>query len=206
MAKSKSSQRWLEAHEQDAFVQRARSEGWRGRAVFKLQELDARYRLIRPGMTVLDLGAAPGSWCEYLSRQLAGRGRIVATDILAMDPIEGVVFFQGDFRETAVLEEILTCLGESKADLVISDMAPNMSGMASVDMPAAMYLAELAMDMAGRTLKPGGDFLVKLFQGEGFDNFVAELRCHYDSVIVRKPRASRPHSREVYALARGHKL
>ena len=206
MAKSKSSQRWLDAHENDAFVQRARAEGWRGRAVFKLQELDTRYRLIRAGMTVLDLGAAPGSWCEYVASRLDGRGRIVATDILAMESIDGVAFFQGDFREAEVLDEILAFLGESKADLVISDMSPNMSGMASVDQPAAMYLAELAMDMASRTLETGGDFLVKLFQGEGFDAFVADLRRHYDSVIVRKPRASRPHSREVYALARGRKL
>ncbi|HGG61284.1 MAG TPA: 23S rRNA (uridine(2552)-2'-O)-methyltransferase RlmE [Gammaproteobacteria bacterium] len=206
MAKSKSSHRWLDEHENDEYVQRARAEGWRGRAVYKLSELDQRYKLIRPGMSVVDLGAAPGSWSEYVARILDGRGSVLATDILPMDAIAGVTFIQGDFREQAVLDALLEALGQDRADLVISDMAPNMSGMSSVDIPAAMYLAELAADMAARTLKPGGGFLVKLFQGEGFDELVGGLRRDYQTVIVRKPKASRPRSREVYALARGRKL
>ncbi len=206
MAKSKSSHRWLDEHENDEFVQRARAEGYRGRAVYKLRELDQRYRLIRPGMSVVDLGAAPGSWSEYVARALDGRGTVLATDILPMDAIAGVRFIQGDFREQAVLDRLLDALGGADADLVISDMAPNMSGMSSVDIPAAMYLAELAADLALRTLKPGGAFVVKLFQGEGFDALVDGLRRDYQTVMVRKPRASRPRSREVYALARGRKL
>ncbi len=203
---TKSSRRWLDEHFADEFVQRARQEGYRGRAVFKLKELDERYRLFRRGMTVVDLGAAPGSWSEYLSRHFDGAVRVIASDILPMDSLPDVVFIQGDFTEETVLARILETLGDSRADFVISDMAPNMSGNAAVDQPRAMYLAELALDLAERVLTPRGGLLVKLFQGEGFDDYCAELRRKFSSVTVKKPRASRPRSREVYALARGFKL
>ena len=203
---TKSSRRWLDEHFADEFVQRARQEGYRGRAVFKLKELDERYRLFRQGMTVVDLGAAPGSWSEYLSRRFDGAVRVIASDILPMDSLPDVTFIQGDFTEEAVLTRILETLGDSRADFVISDMAPNMSGNAAVDLPRAMYLAELALDLAERVLTPQGGFLVKLFQGEGFDDYCAGLRRKFASVTVKKPRASRPRSREVYALARGFKL
>ncbi len=206
MGKSKSSQRWVNDHEKDEFVLRARDEGYRGRAVYKLKELDERYKLIKPGMKVIDLGAAPGSWTEYVAQRLKGQGKLIATDILPMDAVVDTEFIQGDFREAEVLDQLFASLGESKSDLVICDMSPNMSGMASVDMPAAMYLAELAMDLAQRTLNQEGSFLVKLFQSEGFDALIGQLRQDFKSVIVRKPRASRPHSREVYALARGYIL
>jgi 23S rRNA (uridine2552-2'-O)-methyltransferase len=206
MGRSKSSHKWLQEHFSDEYVQRAQREGYRGRAVYKLQELDERYQLIKPGMKVIDLGAAPGSWTEYVAQRLKGQGKLIATDILPMDAVVDTEFIQGDFREAEVLDQLLTSLGKSKSDLVICDMAPNMSGMASVDMPAAMYLAELAVDLAQRTLNQGGCFLVKLFQSEGFDALITQLRQDFKSVIVRKPRASRPHSREVYALARGYIL
>lgn len=206
MARSKSSPRWLDEHFSDVYVKRAQLEGYRGRAVFKLEELDQRYGLIRTGMTVVDLGAAPGSWSEYVSRKLDGRGVIVASDILPMDSIADVDFVQGDFREEAVLDAILTSLGDGKADLVMSDMAPNMSGMDAVDQPKAMDLADLTLDLAQRVLEPRGDMIAKLFQGEGFDAYISTLRQTFKSVIVRKPKASRPRSREVYVLARGIKL
>ena len=207
MAKvTKSSRRWLDEHFADEFVQRAQQEGYRGRAVYKLQELDQRYKLFRPAMTVVDLGAAPGSWSEYLSRTHDGRIKIVASDILPMDVLPDVTFIQGDFTEDEVLQEILNALDDHGADFVISDMAPNMSGNSAVDLPRAMYLAELALDLAGEVLKKEGGYLVKLFQGEGFDEYCRLLRKRFTSVLVRKPRASRPRSREVYALARGFKL
>lgn len=203
---SKSSRRWLEEHFADEFVRRAQREGYRGRAVYKLKELDERFGLIKPGMNIIDLGAAPGSWSEYACRRLKGRGRIVATDILLIDSLPGVVFIKGDFRESGVLESILDALQGQRADLVISDMAPNMSGMDAVDQPRAVYLGELAQDLARQVLRSGGDLLVKLFQGEGFDAFVAGLRHNFTSVTICKPKASRPRSREVYVLARGRKL
>lgn len=206
MARSKSSPRWLDEHFSDVYVKRAQLEGYRGRAVFKLEELDQRYGLIRTGMTVVDLGAAPGSWSEYVSRKLDGRGVIVASDILPMDSIADVDFVQGDFREEAVLDAILTSLGDGKADLVMSDMAPNMSGMDAVDQPRAMDLADLTFDLAQRVLAPEGNMVAKLFQGEGFDTYVGALKQSFNSVIVRKPKASRPRSREVYVLARGINL
>ncbi len=207
MAKiTKSSRRWLDEHFADEFVQRAKQDGYRGRAVYKLMELDERYHLFRRGMQVVDLGAAPGSWSEYLSRHYDGAVKVIASDILPMDSLPDVTFVQGDFTENAVLEQILETLGDSKAGFVISDMAPNMSGNAAVDLPRAMYLAELALDLAEQVLVPQGGFLVKLFQGEGFDTYCAGLRRQFASVTVRKPKASRPRSREVYALARGFKL
>lgn len=206
MAKTKSSRRWLEEHFADEYVKRAQKEGWRSRAVYKLRELDERYRIIRPGMTVIDLGAAPGSWSEYVAKCMRGKGRIIASDILPMDAIGDVSFIQGDFREEGVLREILESLGKHGADLVISDMSPNMSGVSAVDLPRAMYLAELALDFARQVLNPGGSLVMKLFQGEGFDGFVVDMRRNFTTVMVRKPKASRPRSREVYALARGCKL
>lgn len=206
MSRSKSSKRWLKEHFSDRYVQQAQESGWRCRAVFKLQEIDARDRLLRPGMHVLDLGAAPGGWSQYAASRVGERGAVVASDLLAMDSLAGVTFIQGDFREEAVLAAVLEALGDRPADLVLSDMAPNLSGVDAVDQPRSMYLAELALDTAERTLKPGGGFLVKLFQGEGFDAYLKTLRTRFDQVVMRKPGASRARSREVYALAKGLKL
>jgi len=203
MARSKSSSRWLKEHFKDEYVRRAQEQGYRSRAVFKLLEVQEKDRILRPGMVVVDLGAAPGGWSE-VARQLVGRkGRVIATDILPIDPIEGVEFLEGDFREEAVLAQLLELIGADRADLVLSDMAPNLSGVDAVDQPRAMYLAELALDLARKVLKPGGDFLVKVFQGEGSEEYIRTLRQDFDKVIIRKPKASRPRSREVYILARG---
>lgn len=206
MARTKSSQRWLDEHFADEYVHRAKREGYRSRAVYKLMELDDKYHLIQPGMTVIDLGAAPGSWSEVVVKRLGKGGKLIASDILEMEPIEGVSFVHGDFREQHVLDEILELLGPEKADLVISDMAPNMSGSDAVDQPRAMLLVELALELAQLTLKPKGALLAKVFQGEGFDAYMQELRKNFQSVATKKPAASRPRSREVYALARGFKV
>ncbi|NLG59674.1 MAG: 23S rRNA (uridine(2552)-2'-O)-methyltransferase RlmE [Gammaproteobacteria bacterium] len=208
MARSKSSQRWLKEHFSDPFVKRAQAEGMRSRAVYKLEELVARDRLLKPGMTVVDLGAAPGGWSQWLRQELdrldpERPGRVIALDILEMPPLAGVEFLQGDFREDAVLSALETALDGKPVDLVLSDMAPNKSGMGAVDQPRSMYLAELAMDFADQHLRPGGAFLIKLFHGVGFDEYVRELRRRYDRVVIRKPSASRQRSREVYALAQG---
>ena len=199
--RSKSSARWLAEHANDEFVKRAQKEGWRSRAVFKLAQIQASERLLRPGMRCVDLGAAPGGWSQYAAR-IVGPGRIVATDILAMDPIPGVDFVQGDFREEAVLEQVLQCLGADKVDLVLSDMAPNMAGIDAVDQPRSMHLAELALEFADRVLAPGGDLLLKLFQGAGFDQIIKDTRRRYGRVITKKPKASRSRSSEIYLLAR----
>lgn len=203
--RSKSSARWLAEHFSDEFVQRAQREGWRSRAVFKLEELDKRDRLIKQGMTVIDLGAAPGGWAQYAVQKVGHKGRILALDILPMEPLAGVEFLQGDFTEQAVLDAVVDRLGGATADLVLSDMAPNISGENDVDQPRAMYLAELALDLATKVLAPGGNLLLKAFQGEGFDAFLKELRVHFASIAVRKPKASRSRSREVYLLARNHR-
>ncbi|MFO8153020.1 23S rRNA (uridine(2552)-2'-O)-methyltransferase RlmE [Thioalkalivibrio sp.] len=204
MAKrSKSSQRWLKEHFDDAFVTRARQEGYRSRAVYKLAEIDRRDQLLRPGLRVVDLGAAPGGWSQYAADRVGPSGRVVSSDLLAMDPIPGVEIVPGDFREEAVLRRILDALGDGPADLVLSDIAPNLSGVDAVDQPRAIYLAELALDLAGGILKPNGAFLVKVFQGQGSDDFLRELRRRFHRVSIRKPEASRPRSREVYVLARG---
>lgn len=204
MARSKSSGRWLREHFDDPYVKRAQQEGYRSRAVYKLEEIDRRDRLLQPGMTVVDLGAAPGGWSQYAKRAVGERGRVVALDILPMDPMAGVEILQGDFREQEVLDRLLQTLGDRPVDLVISDMAPNISGVNSVDQARAMYLAELAVDFAKQILKPGGDLLLKIFQGEGFEAVLADLRRSFRSVVIRKPKASRPRSREVYALARNY--
>ena len=205
MARSKSSQRWLDEHFDDYYVKEAQKRGYRSRACFKLQEIQDKDRLIRPGMTVVDLGAAPGGWSQVAAEIVGDRGRVIASDILPMDALAGVDFVQGDFTDDAVLEQLLALLGPAKADLVISDMAPNMSGMRDVDQPKAMYLVELALDMARQVLKPDGVFLAKVFQGEGFDALYRELNDSFRQVVSRKPAASRPRSREVYLLARGFK-
>ena len=206
MARTKSSRRWLKEHFDDEFVKRAQREGFRSRAVYKLDEIQQRDRIIRPGMTIVDLGAAPGGWSQYALGLIGRNGRIVAMDILPLDPLPGVEFVQGDFRDEAVLEQLLQTVQGQPIDLVMSDIAPNITGVDAVDQPRAMYLAELATDFAGQVLRPGGDLLVKLFQGEGFDDLVRDLRRHYDKVVIRKPKASRSRSREVYALARGRKV
>jgi len=205
MARSKSSHQWLKKHFDDEFVKRAQREGWRSRAVYKLEELDQKYRLFRPGMTVVDLGAAPGGWSQYAEKVLAGKGRIIALDILEMDPLPGVEFIQGDFTEDEPLDLLMKNLDGSKVDLVLSDMAPNISGMQAVDQPRGIYLVELAIDFAAKVLGNNGNLLFKAFQGEGFEDIVRALRGQYRKVLIRKPRASRPRSREVYVLAQGRK-
>jgi len=206
MARSKSSQRWLKEHFDDEFVKRAQSAGYRSRAVFKLEEIQRKDHILRQGMSVVDLGAAPGGWSQYAARLVGKQGTLVAMDILPMEPIPGVEFLQGDFRDDAVLQQLLDLVHGRPIDLVMSDIAPNISGMDAVDLPRAMYLAELAVDFADRVVRPGGDLLVKLFQGEGFDALLKELRSRYEKVVMRKPKASRARSREVYALARGRKV
>jgi len=208
--RSKSSQRWLKEHFSDPYVKKAQAEGMRSRAVYKLEELVERDHLLKPGMVVVDLGAAPGSWSQWVRQELdqldkgrATPGRVIASDILEMPSLAGVEFLHGDFREDAVLSSLLGMLGGEQVDLVLSDMAPNKSGMDSVDQPRAMHLAELAMDFADGHLRTGGTFLIKLFQGIGFDEYVKELRRRYAKVAIRKPAASRKRSPEVYALAQG---
>ena len=203
MARSKSSQRWLKEHFSDPFVKRAQAEGLRSRAAFKLEELLDRDRLLKPGMVVVDLGAAPGGWSQLVRQRLGDAGRVVALDILDMPPIAGVDFIHGDFRENEALSRLQALLQGQPVDLVLSDMAPNMSGVESVDQARSMYLAELARDFAQDHLKPGGAFLIKLFQGVGFDAYVLDLKRRYAKVTVRKPKASRSRSSEVYALATG---
>ena len=205
MSRSKSSQRWLKEHFSDPFVKKAQAEGMRSRAAYKLEELLERDRLLKPHMVVVDLGAAPGGWSQQVRRQMGDTGRVLALDILEMPPLAGVEFLHGDFRENEVLAQFEAMLGEQPVDLVLSDMAPNKSGMDAVDQPRAMHLSELAMDFADVHLKPGGAFLIKLFQGVGFDDYVRELRRRYDKVVIRKPAASRKRSPEVYALAQGRR-
>lgn len=197
---------WRERQERDPYVQRARREGWRSRAVFKLEEIDRKLRLLRPGMVCLDLGAAPGGWSQYVIEQLRGEARIVAVDLLPMDTLSGVEFVQGDFTEKETLDELRKAVGEERVDLVMSDMAPNISGNRVVDQPRSMYLAELALEMCREVLADGGDFVCKLFQGEGSDAFIAETRRQFGRVKVMKPKASRPGSREVYLVARNYRL
>jgi len=204
MARSKSSTGWLKEHFDDEFVKRAQKEGYRSRAVYKLQEIDDKDHLLKPGMTLIDLGAAPGGWSQYAARKLQGRGRIIALDILPMDALEHVEFIQGDFLEESVMQQLLDMLGEDRPALVMSDMAPNMSGMGVVDIPRAMYMAELALDLACRVLQPKGSLLVKVFQGEGFDAYIQSVKQHFSRVIMRKPKASRSRSREIYMLALGY--
>ena len=207
MAKrSKSSTRWLAEHASDPYVKRAHEEGWRSRAAFKLEEIQKSDRLLRPGMTVVDLGAAPGGWSQFAARYLAGKGRVIAVDVLEMPAIPGVEFIQGDFGEASVLEELERALGGARVDLVMSDLAPNMMGIADVDHDRSMYLVDLVVDFAAQNLRPGGDLLMKVFQGREFQPLVARLRREFESVKLRKPKASRARSAEVYVLARGYRF
>lgn len=204
--RSASSTRWLNEHFKDKFVQQAHKQKLRSRAYFKLDEIQKTDKLFKPNMTVVDLGAAPGGWSQYVVMQIGERGRVIACDILDMDPIVGVDFLQGDFREEKVLNTLLEKIGDDKVDVVMSDMAPNFSGMPSVDIPRAMYLVELALDMCKQVLASQGSFVVKVFQGEGFDEYLREIRSLFKIVKVRKPEASRDRSREVYIVAMGYKL
>ncbi|MGD9888109.1 MAG: 23S rRNA (uridine(2552)-2'-O)-methyltransferase RlmE [Halothiobacillaceae bacterium] len=206
MKRTASSQRWLHEHFSDPYVQKAQREGWRSRAVYKLIEIQERDRLLRPGQVVVDLGAAPGGWTQYVSGLMGDKGRIFALDLLPMDSFADVDFIQGDFTEQAILDTLIKHLDGRAVDVVLSDMAPNMSGHEGVDQPRSMYLAELAVEFALRVLGPEGVFLIKLFQGAGFDDYVRELRKQFDSVTMRKPDASRGRSREVYALARNPRV
>ncbi len=204
--RSNSSARWLAEHESDAYVQLARKLGFRSRAVFKLQEINERDKILKAGMTVVDLGAAPGGWSQYARPQLGKNGRLIALDILAMAPLPDVEFILGDFREAEVLEKLETLAPPNSVDLVLSDMAPNISGIDSADQAASIYLCELALEFALQRLKPGGAFVVKLFQGEGSEAFLKLVRSRFSTVQVRKPKASRSRSAEVYLLARNHRL
>lgn len=201
VAVSGSSQRWLREHFKDPYVQRAQREGMRSRAAFKLEELLAKDRLLHPGMVVVDLGAAPGGWSQVVAAALKGKGRIIALDILPMAALQDVEFIHGDFTEDAVLQQLLDSLNGQPVDLVLSDIAPNMSGVSAVDQARSMHLAELVLDFARQQLAPKGDLLIKLFQGEGFDDYLRALRADFARVVLRKPKASRGRSREIYALA-----
>lgn len=199
--RSRSSDRWLREHFADPFVKRAQAEGWRSRAVFKLEEIDRREHLLRPGQTVVDLGAAPGAWSQYAKRRVGRTGKVIATDILPMEGLTGVEFLQGDFREQQTLDALLALLPPGGADVVLSDMAPNMSGMDAIDQPRSMYLAELALDVATRVLKPGGSALIKVFQGPGIEELTRQARAGFSRVKFAKPDASRARSPELYVVA-----
>jgi len=197
---------WRDRQERDPYVQKARRDGWRSRAVYKLEQINEKERFLRPDMICIDLGAAPGSWSQFVTHKLKGRVRIIALDLLPMDALPSVEFIQGDIREEQVLDELDSLLGNDKADLVMSDMAPNISGNKAVDQPRSMYLAELALDLATRVLKPRGNFVCKLFQGEGSEAFIVAARKHFERVRVMKPKASRDSSSEVYLVARNYRL
>ena len=205
MSRSKTSKAWMREHVNDPYVQKAKAEGYRSRAAYKLLEMDKKDRLFAPGQLVVDLGAAPGSWSQVAAAKLGSKGRVVAVDLLPLAPLPGVHFIQGDFREQKVLDALLAALGGSKADLVICDLAPNISGIGVSDQARAMYLAELALEFARQCLKPGGSLLVKVFQGAGFTEFLAEMRKAFTKVASRKPEASRGRSSEQYLLGKGLK-
>lgn len=204
--RTKSSDRWLREHFADPYVKRAKAEGWRSRAVYKLEEIDRGARLFKPGMLVLDLGAAPGAWSQYARRQVGESGRVLASDILPMDALPGVEFLRGDFREQAVLDELELALAGARVDVLLSDMAPNLSGMDAIDAPRSFYLAELALELAPRVLKPGGVALIKLLQGAGFQEFVAAARREFRQIKLLKPDASRSRSPETYLLASSRRM
>ncbi len=205
MARSKSSNQWMQEHFDDEYVKMAQAQGYRSRAVFKLSEIQDKDSLIKAGMNIVDLGAAPGGWSQYAKQRLGKGNKLVALDILPMDPIEGVDFIQGDFLEQSVIDQLYNVLNNMPVHLVLSDMAPNMSGNKAVDQPRSMYLCELALDTAKTILAKNGSFLVKVFQGEGFEDFHREVQQHFTKVVIRKPKASRPRSNEVYILAKGFK-
>ncbi|OQW74631.1 MAG: 23S rRNA (uridine(2552)-2'-O)-methyltransferase [Proteobacteria bacterium ST_bin11] len=205
MARSKSSQQWMQEHFQDEYVKKAQAMGYRSRAVFKLIEIQEKDKIIKPGINVVDLGAAPGGWSEYASKIVGKRNKVIALDLLAIDPIDGVDFIQGDFREDEVLEQLYKVLDGEPVHLLLSDMAPNMSGSREMDQPRAIYLGELALELAQHVLAKGGTFLIKMFQGAGFDEYFNQVRQQFSSVVIRKPKASRARSNEVYILAKGFK-
>ena len=217
MARSKTSGDWLKEHFDDEYVKRSQKEGYRSRAIYKLQEIQQKDNLIRPNMQVVDLGAAPGGWSQYAAELVGSNGRVVASDILSIDPLPFVEFVKGDFTEESVLNEILSVLNKNadnsssdkatnyRADVVISDMAPNMTGVEATDQPRSIYLCELSLDMACQILKPGGSFVAKVFQGDGSEAFLKDVRTHFGKVKVRKPKASRPRSREVYVVGQNFK-
>jgi 23S rRNA (uridine2552-2'-O)-methyltransferase len=204
--RSASSDRWLREHFGDPFVKRAQREGWRSRAVFKLEDIDRREKLLKPGAVCLDLGAAPGAWSQYAVRRIGRSGRVLASDLLPMAELPGVEFVQGDFRDPEVFDQLLGRLPDRAVDIVLSDMAPPLSGVGVIDQPRSMYLAELALQMAGRVLKPGGDALIKVFQGAGFAELVQAARGRFARVKLVKPPASRSRSPEIYLLARQFRL
>ena len=203
MKRTRTSKGWMREHVNDPYVLLAKKEGYRSRAAYKLMELDERDHLLKPGMIVLDLGAAPGGWTQVAAKKIGPSGALVAFDILPMDPVHGAIFIQGDFREDAALTQLDTALKGRSVDLVISDMAPNISGIGVTDQARSMLLAELALEFSCQHLKPGGNFLVKVFQGDGFDDYVREMRKYFSQVLVRKPKASRDRSTEVYMLGKG---
>lgn len=205
-SRSASSKKWLHEHVNDKYVKEANKRGLRSRAYFKIEELQKRDKLMKPGDTVVDLGAAPGGWCQYVVNELGDNGTVVACDILPMDSMAGVDFLQGDFREESVLNALLSRIGGKNVDLVMSDMSPNLSGNGTVDQATSMYLVELALDMCHQVLKQNGKFVVKVFQGEGFDQFMADVKSAFKVVKIRKPESSRARSREVYLVATGYKL
>jgi 23S rRNA (uridine2552-2'-O)-methyltransferase len=205
MGRSKSSSRWMQEHFNDEYVKMAQVKGYRSRAVFKLNEIQDKDQIIKPGMNIIDLGAAPGGWSQFAREIIGKKNKIIALDILPMEPIEGVDIIQGDFREQAVLDELYAVLDGAEVNLVMSDMAPNMSGNKAVDQPRSIYLGELALETAKTVLTKGGIFLVKLFHGEGFEEFYQEVQKSFSKVVIRKPKASRPRSNEVYILAKGFK-
>ena len=205
MARSKSSGSWLQEHINDPYVKQAQRDGYRSRASYKLIQLNEKDRLVRPGMLIVDLGSAPGGWSQVAAKLVGAKGKVIATDILPMDPVTGVDFILGDFTQEAVLNEILARLNNRKPDLILCDMAPNISGIDVADQASSMYLVELALDMARQALKPSGDFVAKVFQGAGSDAYLKELRSSFGKLLIRKPAASRPRSREVYAVAKGFK-
>jgi 23S rRNA (uridine2552-2'-O)-methyltransferase len=205
MPRSKSSNEWLRRHVNDPFVKQAQRDGYRSRSAYKLIELNEKDRLIRPGMRILDLGSAPGGWSQVLGNLVGAKGRVLATDILPMDPVKNVDFIQGDFTDEAVVARLLEWLGDGKFDLIVSDIAPNITGIDSADQAGSMYFLELALDTVRLTLKPGATFVAKMFQGAGSDDYVKELRKHFEKVLIRKPGASRKESREVYIVAKGFK-
>ena len=201
--RTKSSARWLNEHVNDPYVKQAQKDGYRSRSSYKLIQLNEKDRLIRPGMLVVDLGSAPGGWSQVAAGLVGAKGRVLATDILPMEPLKNVDFIQGDFTGEAVLKQVLDWLGDNKPDVVLSDIAPNISGIDSADQASSMYLVELALDMARQVLKPKGDFVAKVFQGTGSEEFLKDLRTSFDKVLIRKPAASRSRSREVYMVAKG---
>ncbi|TDO97550.1 23S rRNA (uridine(2552)-2'-O)-methyltransferase RlmE [Marinomonas balearica] len=205
MARSKSSNRWLDEHVNDPYVKQAQVDGYRSRASYKLLELNDKDKLIKPGNLVMDLGSAPGGWSQIASKLVGNKGKVIASDILPMDSLAGVEFIQGDFTEQSVFDEIMVAVNGDPVDVVVSDMAPNLSGISSSDQASSIYLVELALDMATQVLKPKGSFAVKVFHGEGYDEFVKEVRKHFQTVVIRKPDSSRARSREVYLVGKGFK-